>query len=402
MQNFGFVSDLKLRASYGLTGNNTIPNYGAIGLLGADNYSFGAGTGTLVNGLAQTTISNRDLTWERSNQLDIGLELGLFEDRLFFTADYYDKNTYDLLLNVPVPTSTGFATALQNIGKVNNKGVEFAVNSRNLTGAFTWSTNFNISFNRNKVLALGPQGDPIRSGSGIGDTHITEIGKPLGNFFGYIQEGIFRDQADLDANPKFPDSRPGDVKYRDIDNDGLITPNDRTIIGNNQPDFIYGFTNTFTFKNFDLNVIMQGVQGADILNLSLRFLENLEGNQNQRNTVLDRWRSPEQPGNGIIPRANSRTTGSNNQVSTRWIEDGSFLRIRNITLGYNLPKDLAGKVFLQSARLYAGIQNAFTFTSYGGYNPEVNLGGDQALTPGTDYGGYPLPRTYTLGVNLGF
>ncbi|MDO1450233.1 SusC/RagA family TonB-linked outer membrane protein [Rhodocytophaga aerolata] len=402
MQNVNFISDLKLRISYGLTGNNTIPNYGAIGLLGADNYSLGAGTSTLVNGLAQTTISNPDLTWERSNQLDIGLEWGLFEDRLFFTADYYDKNTYDLLLNVPVPTSTGFSTALQNIGKVNNKGFEFAINSRNLTGAFTWTTNFNISFNRNKVLALGPQGDPIRSGSGIGDTHITEVGQPLGNFFGYIQEGIFLDQADLDASAKFSDARPGDVKYTDIDGDGLITPNDRTRIGNNQPDFIYGLTNTLIFKNFDLNVILQGVQGADILNLSLRFLENLEGNQNQRSTVLDRWRSPEQPGNGRVPRSNSRTTGNNNQVSTRWIEEGSFLRIRNITLGYNVPKEVASKIFLQSARVYAGIQNAYTFTSYGGYNPEVNLGGDQALTPGTDYGGYPLPRTFTLGLNLGF
>jgi hypothetical protein len=206
----------------------------------------------------------------------------------------------------------------------------------------------------------------------------------------------------VDASPRFSDARPGDVKYQDFDGDGRITPNDRTVIGNNQPDFIYGLTNSFTFKNFDLNVIMQGVQGADILNLSLRFLENLEGNQNQRATVLDRWRSPEQPGNGRIPRSNSRTTGNNNQVSTRWIEDGSFLRIRNITLGYNLPKEVAGKVFLQNARIYAGVQNAFTFTKYGGYNPEVNLEGDRAITPGTDYGGYPLPRTFTLGANIGF
>jgi TonB-dependent starch-binding outer membrane protein SusC len=401
MQGIPTISDLKLRASYGLTGNNSIPNYGAIGLLAADNYVLGAGTGNIVNGLAPTTISNPDLGWERTRQFDVGLDLGLFQDRVIFTADHYISNTTDLLLNVPVPSSTGFSTALQNIGKVRNTGWEFAVNSRNLTGALQWTTNLNIAFNRNEVLALGPQGDPIISGSGIGSTHITEIGQPIGNFFGYIQDGVFRDQADLDANPSFPNSRPGDVKFRDVDGDGEITPNDRTIIGNNQPDFIWGITNTLAFRGFDLNVIVQGVQGNQILNLSSRFLANLEGNQNQRVEVLDRWRSPENPGDGVTPRANSRTTGNNNNVSTRWIEDGSFLRFRNITLGYRLPQALMERIAVQSARVYIGMQNPITITRYKGYNPEVNLQGDTPLTPGTDYGGYPLARTFTLGVNIG-
>ena len=402
MQNIATVSDLKLRASYGVTGNNFIDNYGAIGLLTGDNYVFGSGTGNLVNGLAQNTLSNPELSWETTRQLDVGLELGLFEDRLFFVADYYLSNTSDLLLEVPIPTSTGFDISLQNIGKVENEGLEFALTSRNFTGNFQWTTNANISFNRNKVLALGPEGDPIRTGSGIGNTHITEVGEPIGNFYGYIQEGVYVDQQDLDSSPSFPNSQPGDVKYRDVDENGEITPDDRTIIGNNRPDFVWGVTNSFVFKGFDLNVILQGVQGNEILNLSSRFISNLEGNQNQRVEVLDRWRSPEQPGNGIIPRASSRTTGNNNNVSTRWVEDGSFVRVRNITLGYNFPGSLFTSTFIQSARAYLGIQNAFTFTDYKGYNPEVNLEGNAPLTPGTDYGGYPLARTYTIGVNLNF
>lgn len=397
-----YLNELKLRVSYGLTGNNFIPNYGAIGILTPENYSLGAGASNIVNGLGQQTVSNNLLTWEINRQFDAGLELGVLNNRLAFTADYYERNSSGLLLDVPVPASTGFTRALQNIGKVRNRGVELGLTSRNLTGDFTWTTNLNLSLNRNKVLALGPQGDPIFGGSGIGNTHLTQIGEPLGNFFGYVQEGIFQNQAEIDASPHFADARPGDVRFRDVNGDGRITPNDRTLIGNNQPDFVYGITNTFAYKNFDLNVITQGVQGNEILNLSLRFYENLEGNSNQRSTVLDRWRSPEQPGNGMIPRANSRTTGSNNQVSTRWVEDGSFFRIRNITLGYNLPAGLLSKGFIQGARIYTSVQNAATFTKYKGFNPEVNLGGDQALTPGTDYGGYPLARTYTLGVNVSF
>ena len=402
MQNIEPVSDLKIRTSYGITGNNFIDNYGAIGLLTSNNYVFGSGTGTLANGLAPNTFSNPELGWETTRQLDIGMELGLFEDKLFFVADYFLSNTSDLLLNVPVPTTTGFNTALQNIGKVENKGWEFALTSRNFTGSFKWTTNANISFIRNEVLALGPEGDPIRSGSGIGNTHITVIGEPMGNFFGYIQEGVYLDQQDLDNSPSFPNSEPGDVKYKDVDGDGQITPNDRTIIGNNLPDFYWGMTNTFSYKGFDLNVIIQGVQGNEILNLSSRFISNLEGNQNQRIEVLERWRSPQEPGNGIIPRANSRTTGNNNNVSTRWVEDGSFVRIRNITLGYNFSNDIFTNTFIQSARAYLGVQNAFTITDYKGYNPEVNLQGGAALSPGTDYGGYPLARTYTLGLNLNF
>ncbi|WP_229598832.1 TonB-dependent receptor [Runella limosa] len=398
MKNIPTISEMKLKVSYGLAGNNAFSNYGSIGILGADNYVFG---NALVNGLATSTIGNDNLTWEKSRQTDIGLELGLWKNRIFFTADYYSRTTTDLLLSVQVPTLTGFSTASRNIGKVENKGMEFGLVTRNTTGNLKWMTDLNISFNRNKVLALGPTGDAIRSGTGVGETNITVIGKPLGNFYGYQQLGVFKDQADLDSYPHDATARPGDVKFADINNDGKINADDRTIIGNNQPDFIYGMTNSLSFKGFDLGITVQGIQGGQILNLSRRFIENLEGSQNQLSTVLNRWRSPQDPGNGVVPRANQRTTGNNNAISSRWVESASYFRVRNITLGYNLPKATLERVKIQSLRLYGGIQNAFTSTKYLGFNPEVS-GYENALTGGVDYGSYPLARTYTIGLNIGF
>lgn len=408
MKSVPVITDLKLRASYGLSGNNAFlnsdgsqNNYPAIGVLTKDNYVFG---NALSNGLATSTNANDRLGWEKSRQTDVGLDVGLFQNRLFLTVDYYNRITTDLLLSVQVPTLTGFTTAVQNIGKVENKGMEFALSSRNIEGAgkgLTWTTDLNLSFNRNNVLALGPNGDAVINNSGIGSTNITVVGKPLGNFYGYQQLGIFQNQAELDGYPHFSDSRPGDVKYADVNNDKKIDANDRTIIGNNQPDFIYGITNSFSFKGFDLSIVAQGVQGGQILNLSRRFFENLEGNQNQLTIVEGRWRSEQNPGDGRTPRANSRSTGSNGQVSSRWVEDASYFRIRNITLGYNFPQALTQKIKVQTLRLYAGVQNAVTFSKYLGYNPEVS-GYEGPLTGGVDYGSYPLARTYTIGLNLGF
>ena len=408
MKTIPVISDLKVRASYGLSGNNafrnndgTTNNYPAVGVLSKDNYVLG---NALANGLATSSIANPQLGWEKSRQTDVGLDLGLFQNRVFFTADYYKRITTDLLLQVQVPTLTGFSTAVRNIGQVENKGMEFALSTRNINGSgtgFTWTTDLNLSFNRNKVLALGPTGDAIRSGTGVGETNITVIGQPLGSFFGYQQLGIFQSQAELDAYPHFSDSRPGDVKFADVNGDGKLTADDRTLIGNNQPDFIYGITNSFSFKGFDLSVVAQGVQGGQILNLSRRFYENLEGNANELTTVLGRWHSAQDPGDGKTPRANARSTGNNNQVSSRWVESASYFRIRNITLGYNLPRTVLQKIRVQTLRVFAGAQNAITISKYLAYNPEVS-GYEGPLTGGVDYGSYPLARTYTIGVNLGF
>ncbi|WP_229214289.1 SusC/RagA family TonB-linked outer membrane protein [Dyadobacter flavalbus] len=398
MKSIAAVSEAKLRVSYGLAGNNAFTNnYPYVATLRSDNYSF---NNNLVNGLAPSSLANPQLGWERSQQLDAGIDLGLFSNRVFLIVDYYQRTTKDLLLSVNVPTVTGFSTAVKNIGKMENKGWEFAVNTRNLTKALTWNTSLNLSFNRNKVVALGPTGDPIRSGSGIGETNITQIGSPIGSFYGYKQLGVFKDQADLDSHPHDPTSRPGDVKYEDVNGDKKIDANDRTIIGNNQPDFIYGMTNTFSYKGFDLSIAIQGSQGGEILNLSRRFFENLEGNANQLTTVLNRWRSPADPGDGVTPRANARTTGNNNAVSTRWIEDGSYLRIQNVSLGYQLPASFINKARLSQVRIYASAQNLFTFTKYLNFNPEVS-NYEGPLTGGVDYGVYPLAKTFTIGINIG-
>jgi hypothetical protein len=227
------------------------------------------------------------------------------------------------------------------------------------------------------------------------------IGEPIGSFFGYKQLGIFKDAADLHTNPHDNTTRPGDVKYEDVSGDGILDARDRTIIGNNQPDFIYGMTNTFAYKNIDLAVSIQGTQGGQILNLSRRFFDNLEGGGNNLTVALDRWRSPEDPGNGKVPRANARTTGNNNAVSSRWVEDGSYLRIQNISLGYRLPKSVIDRLRLQQVRIYASVQNLYTWSKYLNYNPEVS-NYEGPLTGGVDYGSYPLARTVTFGINVGF
>lgn len=399
LQNIEVLSEAKVRASYGLSGNNAFGNYYPYAaLLSTDNYVF---NNILANGLRASSPENRELRWEKNQQFDIGIDLGFFNNRLYITADYYNRITKDLLLSVNVPTITGFSTVVQNIGKMQNRGWEFSASSRNLTGAFTWTTSANLSFNRNKVLALGPTGDPIRSTSGVGETNITMIGQPIGSFYGYIQTGVFMNQADLNATPHDATAKPGDVKYADVTGDKKITADDRTIIGNNQPDFIYGLTNSFSFKGFDLNIAIQGTQGGEILNLSRRFFENLEGNQNQLTTVLNRWRSESNPGDGVTPRANARTTGQNNAVSSRWVEDGSYLRIQNVTLGYRLPASVINRLKLQQVRVYLSAQNLYTWTKYLGYNPEVS-NYEGPLTGGVDYGSFPLARTISAGINIGF
>jgi TonB-linked SusC/RagA family outer membrane protein len=404
LANSKIVSDLKLRASYGLAGNNTIGNYSSIGLLSSNRYVFGAGTGTVVNGLQPFSISNTELGWEVMRQLDIGMDLSVLKNRLALTVDYYDKTTSDLLLNVPVPASTGFANALQNIGKVSNKGWEFALSSKNFVHAFKWNTDFNISFDKNKVLALGPKGDPIivTSPSFSPQTHITKIGMPLASFYGYDAIGVFRDQADVNATPHVAGAKPGDLKFRDVNGDGLISSLDQTIIGSHQPKYTFGMTNNFAYKNFELTVLIDGAQGFQVLNGGRRNIGLVSGSYS-RSDVLGRWQSPENPGDGHTPRANTAPTGGNvSFVSTLLIEDASFVRVRNINLRYHFPKSFVEHGPFQHASAFFSVQNAFTFTNYRGYNPEQSLNGASSLTPGVDFNGYPIARVMTFGINVTF
>lgn len=396
-KNLSWLSNAKVRLSYGLSGNNAFSsNYPYVSLLTLSNYTF---NNNLVNGVIPSTLGNIKLGWEKNEQLDIGMELGIFKNRISLTADVYNRETKDLLLAVGVPTLTGYSSSVQNIGKMRNRGLELGLNTNNLIDKFTWSTNANISFNRNTVLALGPTGAPIYSDAGVGSTNVTMISKPIGNFYGFKQIGIFKNQEELNAYPHDATSKPGDVKYEDVNGDGKLDANDRTIIGNNQPKFIYGMTNSFAYKGIDLSVSFQGVYGGQILNLSRRFFNNLEGNQNQLAIVANRWRSPSDPGNGTEPRANERTTGNNNAVSSRWVESASYLRLQNVSIGYQLPERWTRAVSLSKVRIYFSGQNLYTWSDYLNYNPDVS-NYEGALTGGVDYGSYPLAKTFVFGLNV--
>lgn len=406
MNTLSTISNLKLKASYGLTGNNSIGNYGAIGLLGITNYVLGE-SGSVVSGLSPSTFSNPQLGWEKTRELNTGLELGLLENRLFLSAEYYSKLTTDLLLNVNIPTTTGFSSALQNIGEVENKGWEFMLSTHNLTGSFRWETDLNMTFLNNEVLALGPSGDPIISPGGMPSsrTHITQIGQPIGSFFGYVMEGVFVDQDDVDANPqnRFDEARPGDAKFKDMNGDGELTTDDRTVLGNAIPDFTYGINNTFSYANFKLTVLLQGVSGGEILDLK-GWIANMASNGNQlQHNWNNRWKSPEEPGNGKVFRAMRDNSNRSTSLSSMDVHDASYLRIRNIRLDYQLPRKLFGGL-ISNTIAYLSIQNVYTFTKYDkfGYNPETSVNGGNALTPGTDFGGYPLTRVFTIGLNVEF
>lgn len=413
MNSLEFIDDLKLRASYGLTGNFNIPNYGAQGELAYYSYVLGGSSPDAIKGAAPKSMPNPDLKWEKTAQVNVGFDATLFKNRLTLGLDLYNSNTYDLLLNVPVSMTTGYTTRLENIGKVNNKGIEFNISTNHQMGDVTWSAYFNISKNINEVKALGPGNADIISSGSVGNAYfITRVGEPIGSYYLPVVEGVYKNQAEVDASLHYVDSpsnygladtKPGDFKFKDVNGDGIldISDTDRAIVGNYMPDFTYGFGANIAWKGIDLGVIFQGVYGNEILNLSRRYFYNHEGNMNNYKGALDRWKSEDNPGSGMNVRANRVSKGQNGTTSTWHVEDGSYLRIKNISLGYTFPMSLVNKVCLQAARIYCSIQNPFTFTRYEGYNPEVS-NRNSVTTNGEDYGVYPLARTISLGVNLTF
>jgi TonB-linked SusC/RagA family outer membrane protein len=403
MKGAELFNEMKVRLSYGVTGNFLIPNYGSIGLLGESNYPMG---GSEKNGTAPVTFGNSELTWETTYQTNAGLDFAMLNDRIYGSVDAYSSRTKDLLLFVTIPASTGFTTALQNIGEVSNKGFEFAFTTRNTVGDFQWATDFNFARNVNEVTKLGPEGDPILSAGAAGTRHITMIGEEIGSYYGYVVEGVFQNQAEINAAPVdklAPARRPGDFRFKDVNGDGQITTADRTVIGSYHPDFTYGITNRFNYRNFDLSVFIQGVEGREIMNLTTRHLLNGEANFNSYAALNDRWISESQPGNGEHPRADRESAkhGNNNRESSYQVMDGSYLKIKSLTMGYNLPASLL-QDRLSRARVYLSVNNLAIFTDYIGFNPEVSLQAGSSLTPGEDYGAYPLSRTIQLGVDIAF
>ena len=397
------INELKLRASYGQTGNFQIPNYGSIALIKQAKYV--TGDNNEVSGLTQSTPANNELSWERTETIDIGLNASLFNNFLTLEADYYNSNTTDLLLDVNVPRVSGFISQLQNIGKVNNKGFELSLGLQKEFGNFSWKSSFNFATNTNEVIELGSEGDPILADGGRhSQEFITQIGKPIGSYYGYVVEGIYNTQSEIDSH-LYKDSgksQPGDFKFSDLKNDGKITVDDRKIIGDYQPDFTYGFTTSLTYKNIDFSFALQGVEGNEVLNTLRHYTAIPQGGMNKISDIANRWRSPENHGNGRIPRANFKTTGQNNNISTYHVEDGSYLKIQNITLGYKIPKDTVKKLGIHNFRIYATAQNPFLFTDYSGYNPEVSSNPTNQLGQGEDFGTYPLFKTYSLGLNINF
>nr|WP_157618632.1 SusC/RagA family TonB-linked outer membrane protein [Spirosoma spitsbergense] len=400
LKNSRVVSDLKLRATYGLTGNQDgIGNYPAYSLLSSQNYVFG---NLVSTGIGPSQIANPDLSWETTAQTDFGLDVGLFNNRITLTTDVYLKQTRDLLLAVTIPSTSGYSSAIKNLGRVENRGVELSISSRNIDKAFKWSTDFNLSANRNKVLDLGGSnqifaGQVANIGQNI-TSGIIRVGEPLGSFFGYVTDGLYQTTDELTAVADPQARKPGDRRYADLNGDKKIDDNDRTIIGRTQPKLIGGLNNTFSYKGVELTVFFQGVSGNQILNANRFELEYLNGLSNQDRDVLNRW-TPTNTSTDI-PRAS--TTRPANRISTRQIEDGSYLRLKNIQLAYNLPQSVLKTLKIQSFRVYASAQNYLTFTKYSGYDPEVNRFGQDSRSQGFDYGSYPTAKTILFGLNVGF
>jgi TonB-dependent starch-binding outer membrane protein SusC len=402
LKDIAWLQSLKFRASYGRSGNFNIGNYSYSSGISGNNYSFG---GALANGRVSTSISNQDLTWETSDELDFGMDLSVLKGRINLTADFYNRITTGMLYNSEIPYASGFASALINEGKIRNRGIELGLVTNNFTGPFTWSTNFNISFNRNEVLALNDKNDPIYSGrSGEGNfTHKTEVGKPIGQFFGYVFEGLYMDANDLTKYPKHNSSVAGSVRYKDVSGDGVILPfSDFDVIGNAQPDFTYGFTNNFGFKGFDLAVVLVGSEGGQVMKTGNEFSTNIDGVFNVDKKFLNRWRSPSNTGDGKTPTTNGARV-IYRDVNSTWIEDASYLRIQNVAFGYNVPSSLVRKSrVIKGLRIYASVQNLAIFTNYSGANPEASTNNSSVLTPGRDFTNYPLPRIMTAGINMTF
>ena len=403
MKNLPVISLFKLRLSYGKTGNNNIGNYASLSTINYIKYTTG---GVAIGGFAPGAVPNPGLTWETQEQVNGGLDLSLFKGRVNITADHFVSKNKDLLLNVNVPTASGFSSALQNIGEVKNTGWEFVVNTTNTTGKFRWSTDFNISAYTNKVVRLGPSGDPIIAG-----TNITRIGQPIGMFYGFIEDGIFKNAAELAAGPIYnkglaDETRMGDIRFKDVSGpggkpDGKIDNNDLAIMGTPYPDFYYGMTNRFSYGNLNLSFNLAGSHGNQIYSNALVIYRLIRSRSRTLTTELNYWKSESDPGDGKTVRPDDVPRGGLRLANSRYLDHGSYLRINNITLGYNLPAKLARTLTLNSLRVYASANNAFIITKNLSFNPDVSNSGS-SLNPGIDNNNYPLPRSIIFGLNVGF
>ena len=406
------ISNLKLRTSYGLTGNSEIPPYSSLSLL-SSNY-LTSYSDTRISGTGISRLANPDLRWEKTAQTDFGLELGLFNGRLNLEADYYYRLTTDMLLDAPVPQTSGYSTIRKNVGSMQNQGVELALNSEILNkGDFTWNSMFNITFNRNKVLSLATPSDIFNVGGPnfTNPTNIIRIGEPVGSFWGLTRLGIWS-EAEREEAAKFTSYRngltilPGDIKYLDVNGDKAITDADRSIIGNGSPDFWGSFSNTFKYKSFDLTLELQYMVGNDVMMMNLHASEDRQALANSYTSVLDAWTPANQ--NTMIAEIRDTRAGYVTNVDSWWIKDGSYLRGNNLLLGYTVPSNkVTRKLNLSKLRVYGSAQNFFLLL-------KDNIIGDPEVTPtnqgnansafsqGMMWHNYPKPTTFMGGLQVAF
>lgn len=408
MQSVKPVSLLKLRAGYGQTGNQNIGAYAFADKLSVNGvYNFGSQRGfesNLVNLIYPYLLSNPSVKWESVEQYNVGLDIGFLQNRIVANLDFYVKNTRDMLTKKPVPQTSG--TSLEqadwppvNIGKVLNRGFEFTVNTKNFVGEFKWETSLNMSFNHNEVVSIG--GPEILSG-----VSLIREGQPINSFYGYELGGIYQTLDEVFIGPvmenRAPDkashnpyknTSPGDMWFVDVDGNGEINDLDRTVIGNPSPDCIFGFNNTFSYKNFDLSIFFQGALGNQVWNGVRASHESMNSTYNQLATTLERWTG--EGSSYSMPRAIYADPNNNSRASTRWLEDGAYAKLKNLTFGYTLPEKWIRKAKMKALRLYVSLDNLCTITNYSGLDPEAGLSG-------LDYGVYPSARTYMFGVSVKF
>ncbi|GAB4000232.1 TonB-dependent receptor [Spirosoma daeguense] len=402
------LSDLKLRASWGVTGNNnflTIGNYPSLAFVSANNYILG---NAFSAGKVVSAFANPNLKWEKSNQLDIGLDVGLFNNKLTLNLEYYNKITNDMLLPVSIPSVSGFTTALDNIGKVANHGFEIGGEYRTNFGQLNFRTNANISFNRSKILAIKGANDMLWYGSFYGGYNVQKVGRPIGMIYGYQKVGIFNTQAEIDAWAKQDGVIPGGMKFVDTNGDGVVSydTQDMVEIGNPNPAFTWAWTVAADYKKFDLNIMFLGVNDFDVYRNIEASTMNMDGVFNVLDKAKDRWRSPQNPGSN--PNAKNSQGGTSyfkwsRESSERYIYDGSYTWLKTVTIGYNLPKF---KSILSGARVFVTGNNLFIFTKYPGNNPDAGVRGTSTSSNNVELNNddesYPVPRTVAAGIKLNF
>ncbi len=396
------LDEVKLTGSFGFAGNNDVGEYDYIGSVSTTNYTFG---GVIAPGKSLSTLGNTELGWETTRQLDIGLDISLVKGRIYLITEFYNRYTERLLQDIAIPIVSGYGDSYTNVGNVRNRGWEFTLTTKNIVGSgFNWTSDFNISFNRNKVLSLGSNPNILAAPSNDNATSITEVGLPLGQFYGYTFVGIFQNQKQLDNNAHFAGEQVGNIQYKDISGpngkpDGVIDSYDEGPIGNPWPLFTFGFNNHLSYKNFDMNIVTAGSVGGHVFDVYKQFTTNLDGVFNVEQSVAQRWR-PGNPGAGILPTTVSNTNLARDYFPSYWVENNSYLEVKDISLGYNFKTK-----FSKNFRVYVSAQNAILFTGYKGGNPEVGIdtdAGNRSLSPNVNFNAYPVSAVYTLGCNVTF